>query len=851
MFSAIYSGQDGTYRLSSWDESLRHSRVNALACRRDTFINARLNERKFACSQLRWSIEPEDSNNQKWKELATAITKQIHRIPDLQGYLSANLESIWFGRAGTEMTWEWEDRRSKRELNVVDWFPVNGDKWAFDRNNIPGVLIHAGSSYPGALVKQTDRGRALMLHTPYWRERFTLNFHEKIDADFYEGELAGQRFGVGVRNFVYWYWYLLQEMVSYILDFMQRVGLGVTIFYFDASNPVSQQLAITAAKQQSRNNTIVFPRFSGGEKAPEGVERLEVPTAGAEYLLKIVKEYFEEHIREYINGQDLSSQADKSGGLGSSVADLHADTKSKITSADAQKLEGCLTRDLVRVMQKWTYPETVDECELRWKFSIDKPNAAEALQAANTIFAMGGKLDYAEVMGLAGLSVPKEGAEILSQAQMQQEQAQMQQQQQAAMQPQQPGQPGAEGQPQGDEQQLSQMLEGGQPQPPPAPPPSANGNGQANGKPKGPSTNGAPAFEAKPTPLATPEEVEDARNATLRDRHYAGQAPHNFERSTVPGGTVENEPLIYEHSVEGEPRDQRGRWSQHEHFKPVSSDLEREKAINHYHPRLSEIPEGDLHHVWGHLIRKTGPDEFRTETERGHLTGPANVVLDHISRQWKAQKPHLGKIGGAMARVEAWHEPDIFKEHDRAAREAAAFEAMPHGAEVVSLHPTTFGRVGEVVKQAEAVPTGKTVMRNRVRLAGSPEFSSSDVEPLDEKHSWRKTPTTGQPAYAQGSLFEGEDRHKKSTVPGGTVEPKGGMAQPMDEDELAKMFEPQFAGRADEQATLFQREQVLSELDSPEFHAEVAQYCRERGIDLVDGWNAIMQLRHETTVGAQ
>ena len=223
---------------------------------------------------------------------------------------------------------------------------------------------------------------------------------------------------------------------------------------------------------------------------------------------------------------------------------------------------------------------------------------------------------------------------------------------------------------------------------------------------------------------------------------------------------------------------------------------------------------------------------------------------------WKGQKPDLGRIQGAMARAENWQDPDIMEEHDRAAREASAFAQLPHGAEVVSLHPSTFGRVGEVYKVAEALPSGQTILRNRVRLAGSPEWASSHVEPLEEQQSWRRVPGAPAQQLESEDLFKAMETGPVTRDPstqGKTLKvdapPKGGMAKPMGQQETAAMFAPQFASRKEEQPSLFMREvgSLLVELDSPEALEEIKQLCSENGVRLEDELGAMMELRHKLT----
>lgn len=834
MFSAIYSGPSKTYR-TRFDEALRHSRSNSLAMRRDAQIMSLLRERQMATVSLPWTIEPEESDDPAQKKSADRIKKGIEGIPDLDNLWMANLEAVWYGRAGAELLWRWDDERAQRQLDVVDHFPVNGDKFVFTHDGVPGILIRSSTNIDdGARIVQTDRGRAVLLDTPHWRERFTINIHEKIDADFYEGDLAGQRFGVGVRNFVYWYWWLQSEIVSWVIDYVEKVGLGITIFYFDQSSADSQRLAMEAAKQQSRNTAIVWPRPTGGDKQGSGVERLEVPVTGAEFLLKIITEYFLDTIRTFIVGQSLSSQAEKSGGLGSSVADLHASTKQKLTSADARRLQQTLTRDLVRVWQKWNMPETVGQ-KFRLVFAIDKPNAKEALEAAKTAFEMGAELDNAEIISLTGLSVPKKGAKILSKAQQDQQQAQLQQQQQAAAQQQQPG---AEG---GDAtQQLTQLLSaGGGPgadQPGDQPKPAA---------PEAKQPEPAPAPEPKPAP--TPELAQAPAPAPEQPHDWNDEQRKKVMPHPLPDREVEPTPLFHardeepvhldiasdfvdatslltfdeavaeiaaqyaRRDVSKESRDANGRWSAHPNAHPVATDLDREQAINHFHPQMHAIGEGELGHVWGWLMRRHGPDEFRVETDRGHLQGPANVVLDHLAGHWRAMKPEAGRVRDALARAEAHHEPDIFEDHDGAASEAAAYESMPHGARVVSLEPHTFGRVGQIMKQHETTPAGKTVRRNRVKLDNSPEWASHHVEPLDEKHSWRRPPEVAppepQPRLEQGSLFDPPESAKPPQQQSGglTLPPQKKAEKPVAATEVDEFFAPKFTSRQDEQGRLFQK----------------------------------------------
>ncbi|MCV4732262.1 hypothetical protein OFB80_30690, partial [Escherichia coli] len=83
-----------------------------------------------------------------------------------------------------------------------------------------------------------------------------------------------------------------------------------------------------AAREQSDRLNIVWPRSPHGKGNGSGVERMEVPVTGAQFL-RDLQEYIDEKIERYIVGQTLSSKSEGSGLGGTGVADLHADTKSK------------------------------------------------------------------------------------------------------------------------------------------------------------------------------------------------------------------------------------------------------------------------------------------------------------------------------------------------------------------------------------------------------------------------------------------------------------------------------------------------------------------------------------------
>lgn len=428
-----------------YDEAVRHSRVNSLAMRRDCGLMALLRERQLATAQLNWHLEPDDESDPQQKAATDYLTTIIERTPHLQRLLMSLLEAIWYGRYGVQMRFDYrplcyrppEDTEAaqhpatpgvpqlpapqppsemRNALCVVGHRPLNGDKIQFQWDGTPLVFVHAGArpelEEQGAEIVLTDRAPAIVLKDGYWRERFIIHHHEIDDADYFEGEMAGVLEGVGVRSRIYWMNWLKLEVQSWVVDFMERIGQGMTLFFYEEGNPQSLAEVKQAAEQYSRNTVIIFPRSTQGEKIGAGVDRQEVSTQGTELLMK-VQEYFDTKMERYIVGQTLSSKAESTG-LGSSVADLHAATKAKIIAFDAGNLAGTLTQDLVLPLLRWNIPGA--NFQLRWVFDVDQANAKEQLGAAKDLFDMGAEIDANEARGFAGLSKPKEGAEILVKA---------------------------------------------------------------------------------------------------------------------------------------------------------------------------------------------------------------------------------------------------------------------------------------------------------------------------------------------------------------------------------------------------------------------------------------------------
>ncbi len=461
-YSAILQGSDRTYWHNRWDEAYRTCRENALVMRRDAFLMGLTQERKLGSASIPWHLEIPDERDQEQVVVRDAMTRAVENISDLRRIMYALLEAIWYGRYGVGIEWTWTRVRTsqgtKRMMTVADWYPVNGDKLGWNWDGEPYVLVNAGvaTDRPDVkIVNTTAGGRGLLLRGT-WRDHFLIHRHEMDDGDFFEPEMAAAVWGVGVRSRIFWMDWIRREYLEWITTFLERVGLGVTLWYYDGGNPQALSAVQAAARNQSRRANLFVPIFTDGKGSPKGlVERIETPVNGVD-ALRMLKDDIEQKIERFIIGQEASSKSEGSVGLGNAQgAKFQFDTKRQIIQFDAFNLSETLTGNarnpgLLYLMQKYSFPGTLERFRVKWSFGLEKQDPDKKLSAMEKVISWGLAVKADEARSAAGLSKPGPGDEVI----------QGQQQGQPGMegQPGQPGaEPGAEGapgeQPPGEEQQ--------------------------------------------------------------------------------------------------------------------------------------------------------------------------------------------------------------------------------------------------------------------------------------------------------------------------------------------------------------------------------------------------------------
>ena len=410
-FAGVVSTAARTY-LRVFDEALRQCPQNAEAMRRDPVIFKSLRLRQYPTAQLGFHIEPDDETNPEEIEAATQIEKIIERIPRRQDLMRLLLEAIWYGRYGVQIRYEWTKRRavnglnSTRWLTPVDFTPIHGDSIYYKWSGQIGILVNPG--YMSGNLQPTDLGMARFLN-PLERQQFIFHRHEPEAAEFTAGEMAGRVHGVGLRDRLYWVWWLKYNTYAMLTNYLERFSNGLTIFYYEGGNDKAKQEAFEAAKQQFTTHALLYPRYPGVGSL-NGVERLEVGTATPSLLERLVTGYYDGIIEQTILGQNLTYETAPTG-LGSGVAEAHGRTFDQIIKYDAQNLEATEQADLVAVLYRWNYPKLTPG---RIVYEIDTPNATEVLEHAQMLYQMGLAVDADSLYNVTKLAKPKQDSQTVS-----------------------------------------------------------------------------------------------------------------------------------------------------------------------------------------------------------------------------------------------------------------------------------------------------------------------------------------------------------------------------------------------------------------------------------------------------
>lgn len=409
------------YRAS--DEALKHALENARFMRNDLGIMECVESRQRSVALLNWHLEPEDTKSPLQKKLCEDLTSTILRIPRFTQFRDVLQHAIWFGRYAIQNRYQWRDVGGISRCLPTAWKPVNGDKLVFridDGSHDPDqVGIRVGQTVKlvdpygqERSTELTDRGMAYFLE-PWERKLLCLHRHMIEDGEFESPENADRINGVGIRSRIYWEWFQKQELLGFLMEYLERSAFGIEIWYYPMGNDNALEATRKAASERigEGRNIILVGKPLGEDGAAYGVDRIEPGLGGVEALKDILDKYYGHRIKRYILGQTLTSEADATG-LGSGLAELHLGTYLDIIKYDATNLEETLTTDLVEIIKNWNHPEA-SGVHVRFVIETESQDSEKKLQAFKSAYDMGCRLKESDIMEAIGASIPTENDRVL------------------------------------------------------------------------------------------------------------------------------------------------------------------------------------------------------------------------------------------------------------------------------------------------------------------------------------------------------------------------------------------------------------------------------------------------------
>jgi len=278
---------------------------------RDAHLLCEIGKRKLAVMDLDWDIVP--PRNATAKEKADAewvkevLTDAVDPIEDL--YLAA-MDGVGHGFAAVELEWRQEGR---------EWLPAfhpRPQEW-FRLDRLRRELRLQDHQADGAALQPFG----WVLHT-----------HGKAKTG-YLGRM-------GLHRALVWPFLYKAYSLGDFAEFLETYGLPIVLgkYHQGASKEEKASLmrAVTALGHDAR---AIMPTDMAIE-----IQKVTTDGSGTPHLAMI--DWADRAQSKAVLGQTTSSEA-RATGLGSGVAQVHADVRDDIRNADARQIAGTITRDLI------------------------------------------------------------------------------------------------------------------------------------------------------------------------------------------------------------------------------------------------------------------------------------------------------------------------------------------------------------------------------------------------------------------------------------------------------------------------------------------------------------------------
>jgi len=375
--------------------------------RADADIEGVLRSLLVTLAGLEWNVIPSDEENPRLVNLAQRVSDVVTAIPRRSDLFRALHEAVWYGCSAANIVYE---RDQHLGVRVSEWYPLASDTLAFDQRG--NLAMRVGSAYINE-PSVTDLGFDSLVHLFNENERRAVILHRVFTTapNFIDPNTSEAIYrGVGARDVCWYIWLLKQEILQNAAAYAERYALGIRVGYYPAGNDAAKSEMLTVLQNLVNDNSVVLPRISPTESMYD-IDIKDANAGRAQIFMDMV-EWLSSKLKEAILGQSLSSEAGSTG-LGSGVADLHADTLSRVIRYHADALAESMTTDFVRVIAGMLGASEEEARGLRFVFAPERPNPKDKLEAIRGFVELGGRVSEREVREMLGLSEPEDGESVL------------------------------------------------------------------------------------------------------------------------------------------------------------------------------------------------------------------------------------------------------------------------------------------------------------------------------------------------------------------------------------------------------------------------------------------------------
>ena len=322
---------------------------------RDAHLACEFGKRSGALLGLDWSIEPPANASAKEKKDAAWVEEILRDVvDDLEDVITAMMGAVGHGFAPVELEWsrwggEWLPKFHPRPQS---WFQLSRER--SELRLIDGSADGAATIPMGWILHQ----------------------HGKAQT----GYLAR----LGICRVLIWPFIYKHYAVGDFAEFLETYGLPIILGkYYQGATPAEKSSLMRAVTALGHDARAIMPKEMELE-----IQKITGSGDGSVHLAMV--DWAERAQSKAILGQTLSAEA-KATGMGSGVADLHADVRHDILKADARQIAGTLTRDLI-------YPlltlngrggNALRRCP-RWVFDLGESEGIKLFAEALPALAAGG-----------------------------------------------------------------------------------------------------------------------------------------------------------------------------------------------------------------------------------------------------------------------------------------------------------------------------------------------------------------------------------------------------------------------------------------------------------------------------